>query len=279
MTNRRNFLKATGVGIATATIPGLASASVARAEKKPDDFDFNLGVASYSLRNFSLEQALDMTKRCGIDRISLKSMHLPLDATKATIQKDIALCQEKGITPYGAGVIYMRSKADVDQAFEYAKNAGVDVIIGVPHHEFLDYVEEKVKKYDIKLAIHNHGPGDKLYPSAESAYNRIKKRDKRMGLCIDIGHTKRIHRNPEQDLKDFFPRVFDIHIKDVTKAESDGQTCIIGRGVIDFSSFLKAVIDMDYKGTLALEYEADRKDPLPGMMESFGYIKGVLSMI
>lgn len=279
MTNRRNFLKATGLGIAAASLPGLASASVMSTEKKSDDFDFKLGVASYSLRNFTLEQALDMTARCGIGRISLKSMHLPLDADKATIEKDIALCKEKGIIPYGAGVIYMKTKAEVDQAYEYAKAAGIDVIIGVPNHELLDYVEGKVKEYDIKLAIHNHGPGDKLYPSAESVYDRIKNRDKRMGLCIDIGHTKRIHRDPEQDLKDFFPRVFDIHIKDVTKAENDGQTCIIGRGVINFPSFLKAVIKLGYKGTLALEYEAEGKDPLPGMMESFGYVKGILSMM
>ncbi len=277
MSNRRNFIKATGLGLAAAALPGITSAAGIQAQKKAADFQFRLGVASYSLRNFSLEQALDMTKRCDIDQISLKSMHLPLDADKATIKKDIALCHEKGINPYGAGVIYMRSKADVDQGFEYAKAAGLNVIIGVPNHDLLDYVEGKVKEYDIKLAIHNHGPGDKLYPSAESVYERLKNRDKRMGLCIDIGHTKRIHRDPEQDLTDFFDRVFDMHIKDVTKADSDGQTCIIGRGVIDFSSFLKAVIKLGYKGTLALEYEAEKEDPLPGMMESFGYIKGILA--
>ncbi len=277
MSNRRNFIKATGLGLAAAALPGITSAAGIQAQKKAADFQFRLGVASYSLRNFSLEQALDMTKRCGIDQISLKSMHLPLDADKTTIKKDIALCHEKGINPYGAGVIYMRSKADVDQGFEYARTAGVKVIIGVPNHDLLDYVEGKVKEYDIKLAIHNHGPGDKLYPSAESVYERLKNRDKRMGLCIDIGHTKRIHRDPEQDLTDFFDRVFDMHIKDVTKADSDGQTCIIGRGVIDFSSFLKAVIKLGYKGTLALEYEAEKEDPLPGMMESFGYIKGILA--
>jgi sugar phosphate isomerase/epimerase len=151
------------------------------------------------------------------------------------------------------------------------------VIIGVPSHELLKYVEGKVKKYDIKLAIHNHGPGDKVYPSAESAYVLIKDMDKRMGLCIDIGHTKRIGRNPEQDLKDFFDRVFDIHVKDVTKAAKDGKTCIIGRGVIDFPPFLKVVKKLNYKGTLALEYEADANDPLPGMMESFGYLKGIIA--
>lgn len=277
MTNRRNFLKVAGIGVAAVAVPSFAKASAKKAEDKTCKFDFKFGVASYTLRKFSTEEALDMIVRCGVNRTTFKSMHLPLDADKATIDKTLALCKAKGVTLYGAGVVYMKTKADVDQAFEYAKKANLDLIVGVPAHELLEYVEGKVIENDIKLAIHNHGPGDKLYPSAESAYVRIKDMDKRMGLCIDIGHTKRIGRDPEQDLKDFFDRVFDVHIKDVTKAEHDGHTCIIGRGVIDFPSFLKAVIKLDYKGTLALEYEAEGDDPQPGMMESFGYVKGILA--
>lgn len=100
-----------------------------------------------------------------------------------------------------------------------------------------------------------------------------------MGLCIDIGHTKRIGRDPEQDLKDFFDRVFDMHIKDVTEANSEGTTCTIGHGVIDFPSFLQAAVKLGYQGTMALEYESEGNDPLPAMMESFGYIRGVQTML
>ena len=174
----------------------------------------------------------------------------------------------------------MRTKEDADQAFDYARAAGMEMIIGDPAYEMLEYIEGKVKEYNIKLAIHNHGPGDhQLYPSAVDAYERIKHMDKRMGLCLDIGHTKRINRDPESDLKECFDRVFDIHIKDVTAASEEGETAIIGRGVIDIVSFLKTVIDLNYTGTLALEYEADENDPLPGMMESLGYLKGVLATI
>lgn len=277
MTNRRNFLKTAGLGVAVATVPGLAKASSVQKAEKSGKFSFSLGVASYSLRKFSQQEALDMTLRCGVHRICFKSMHLPLDSDKATIEKAVALCDEKGVKLYGGGVIYMKNKQQVDQAFEYARAAKLEMIVGVPNHELLEYVEGKVKEYDIKLAIHNHGPGDKLYPSAESAYVRIKDMDKRMGLCIDIGHTKRINRDPEQDIKDFFDRVFDVHIKDVTKAAKDGHTCIIGRGVIDFPAFLKTVVKKGYNGNLSLEYEAEGDDPLPGMMESFGYVKGILA--
>jgi len=279
MTNRRSFLKIAGIGTAASALPGLLNASAGGAEAGKSKHDIQLGVASYTLRKFSAEEALDMTLRCGVTRITFKDMHLPLDSDKETIRKAVELCKKKGITLYGAGVVYMKNREEADRAFEYAKTAGMEMIVGVPNHELLEYVEDKVKQYDVKLAIHNHGPGDKLYPSAESAYNLIKNLDNRMGLCIDIGHTKRINRDPEQDVKDFFNRIFDIHIKDVTSASAEGRTCIIGRGVIDFPSFLKTIVKKGYMGTLALEYEAEADDPLPGMMESLGFIKGILAML
>lgn len=281
MTNRRNFLRVAGIGIASAALPGVTSASTSPVREKKSDAGIKLGVASYSLRKFSQEEALDMTLRCGVNRITFKSMHLPLDSDKETIRKAVALCKEEGITLYGAGVITMKTEEEADQAFEYAKTAGLEMIIGVPYPEVLDYVEGKVKEYDIKMAIHNHGPGDDIYPSAESVNDRIKYMDKRMGMCLDIGHTKRINRDPEQDFKKYFNRIFDVHIKDVTPTEShpEGETCIMGRGVIDLVSFLRTVADLKYAGTLALEYEAESDDPLPGMMESLGYAKGVLATI
>lgn len=280
--NRRNFIKRTSAGIlglAAINIPETARASSIGPAGTKVAQDLKLGVASYTLREFSTEEALDMTLRCGLNRITFKSMHLPLNSSTETIKNTVALCKEKGVDFYGAGVIYMKTKEEVDQAFNYAKTAELEMIVGVPNHELLDYVEEKVKEHDIKLAIHNHGPGDDLYPSAESAYVKIKDRDKRMGLCIDIGHTKRIDRDPVRDVTDYFDRVYDIHLKDVTAAEADGQTCIIGRGVIDFPAFLEAVSNLQYQGTLALEYEDEGNDPLPGMMESIGYVKGVLVTI
>ena len=173
MANRRNFLKAAGIGVVAASIPAMAAAANGKASASKKNYDYRLGIASYSLRKFDTEKALDMAVRCGVNRITFKDMHLPLDADKETIRKTVELCRSKGVELYGAGVIYMRSKEDVDNAFEYAKTAEMEMIVGVPNHELLEYVEQKVKEYDIKLAIHNHGPGDKLYPSAESAYKLI----------------------------------------------------------------------------------------------------------
>ncbi len=277
-TSRREFLTLSGAGILAASVPGisvLAGATSANLSK----FSFDLGIASYTFRKFSLEDTLKMTNRLGITRIGFKSFHLPLDASDELIASTVAKCKEAGIDLYGGGVIYMKTKEEVDNAFEYAKKAGMRMIIGVPGHELLSYTEGKVKKYGIKLAIHNHGPGDDLYPSAESAYKLIKDMDPGMGLCIDIGHTKRINRDPEQDLIDYFDRVFDIHIKDVTAASKEGSTCEVGRGVIDIPAFLKTVVKKKYAATLAFEYEKDADDPFPGLCESVGYVRGVLATL
>jgi len=267
------------LGAASLSLPEMVRASTGKTVEKSPAPTLRLGVASYTLREFSTEEALDMTLRCGVDRITLKSMHLPLEADTETIHQVVALCKGKGITLYGAGVVYMKDKADVDQAFAYAKTAGMEMIIGVPTHELLDHVEEKVKESGIKLAIHNHGPGDQLYSSPEDAYRKVTDRHPDMGLCVDIGHAQRIGRDPAQDVAEFSDRVFDIHLKDVTASAPDGETCIIGRGVIDFPNFLKTVKNIGYSGTLALEYEAEAKDPLPGMTESLGYVKGILSTL
>lgn len=276
-TNRRNFLKISGLSMAAAAVPSAVFSAI---QPRPENkLQFQLGIASYSLRKFPTEKALDFTRKLNIDYISFKDFHLPLTADAETFRNTLQMCSDRGITLYAGGVIYMKTEAEVDRAFEYAKNAKFKMIIGVPNHELLPYVENKVKQYDIMLAIHNHGPGDKLYPSAESAYVRIKNMDKRMGLCIDIGHTKRIDRNPSDDLKDYFDRVLDVHIKDVTENTAKGSTCEVGRGVIDIPHFLQTLIDLKYKGIVALEYEKDADDPFAGMAESIGYTRGVLEMM
>ncbi|MCK4337040.1 MAG: sugar phosphate isomerase/epimerase [Candidatus Aminicenantes bacterium] len=278
---RREFFKTAGAGMAAASFSS-AACVVSREEKTPEGkqaYQWQLGMASYTFREFSLDDTLTMTKRLGLKRIAFKSFHLPLESTESEIRAIAAKVKQEGLDLYGCGVIYMKSEEEVLRAFDYAGAAGIKVIIGVPNPEFLELVDQKVKEYDIKVAIHNHGPTDNLYPTPQSAYERIKELDKRIGLCIDIGHTKRAGVNPSESAKNFSDRLIDIHIKDVTAAEKDGTTVEIGRGVIDIPDFLQTLINIDYKGTASFEFEKDSKDPLPGVAESVGYVRGVLSVI
>ncbi len=243
------------------------------------DSILKFGIASYSFRNYDLDQTIQMTLRLGIHNLALKSMHLPLDKEAVYIKKVKKKIQEAGIKLYGAGVIYMNNEAEVENAFRYAREAELEVIIGVPKHELLNLTEKKVIETGIKVAIHNHGPGDDMYPSPESVYEKVKNRDPRLGLCMDIGHTQRIGLDPSIEAKKYFDRLLDVHLKDVDKSDAQGETLEIGRGVIDIPGFLKVLRDNNYEGIVSFEYEKDPDDILPGISESIGYANGVIDTI
>jgi len=278
--NRRQFLQVASIGAASLAgarcCLGQAQSSAAKQAGKQQ---FQLGLASYTLRKFELDETLAMTNRLGLKYICFKDSHLPLDSTSAQIQAVVEKVKEAGLILYGGGVIYMRNEDQVNRAFDYAKAAGMKVIVGVPNHDLLPLVNKKVQEYDIKVAIHNHGPTDKVYPTPASAHERIKDLDKRIGLCIDVGHTMRANVDPSESAKKFANRLLDVHIKDVSQATAKGRTVEIGRGVIDIPKFLKTLINIKYTGIVAFEYEKDADDPLAGLAESVGYVRGVLAAI
>ena len=279
---RKKFLKTAALGVMAGTsLPALASlgntAAAVVAQANADGFTY--GLASYSFRKFNLDQTIAMAKRAGLTHLALKDMHLPVKASAAEVKAAVAKVRQSGLTPYAAGVIYMKSEEEVNQAFDCARNAGLKMIVGVPNHELLPLVDKKVKEYDVQLAIHNHGPGDKVYPSPESVYEKVKGLDKRIGLCMDIGHVVRINLDPAQNAVKYADRLYDVHIKDVTKAAPEGTNIEIGRGVIDIPGFLQTLKKIKYAGVLALEYEINENDPLPGTAESVGYLKGVSRMM
>ena len=276
--SRRNFLRVSGAGLIATQAPSLMAANLPSSYKEPE-VPFQLGIASYTFREFSLEETITMTQRLGINKLCLKSMHLPLELSQEELKIQTALIQNAGIDLYGGGVIYMGTKEDVEHAFEYAKTAGMKVIVGVPEHELLELCNTKVKETGINLAIHNHGPGDDKYPSPESAYRKVENMAPGMGLCVDIGHTARIGLDPIKETERFMDRVLDIHIKDEDKAEEDGKTCEIGRGVIDIPGFLGMLLKENYNKIVSFEFEKDGKDPLPGLAESVGYVRGVLNVL
>jgi sugar phosphate isomerase/epimerase len=279
MSSRRNFIQQTALGLTGAIVlPSKGNAAINNFnDQLAPASEIQVGIAGYSFVKFNLEQSLSMMKRIGVNQLSLKDFHLPQNSTQEQIDKVMNACKNAGINVYALGVIYMKSKEAVDTAFSYAQKTGVNMIVGVPNYDLITYVEEQVKKYGIKLAIHNHGPEDALYPAPKDVYDRIKNLDAGMGMCIDIGHSMRAGSIPEKAIRDFKSRLFDLHIKDVSVAAKDGKAIEIGRGVIDFPEVVESLRKINFKGVCSIEFEKDMTDPLPGMAESVGYFKGVLA--
>jgi sugar phosphate isomerase/epimerase len=283
LSSRRHFLQRTGAislgmmsaQFAVAFEPAAATAAQASSGGKA----LKLGLASYSLRALDLDHVLEMTQRVGLKHLCLKSVHLPLDAKPDQITTIVEKVRQANLDFYGVGVITMHKQTDVDRAFEYAKTAGVKVIVAAPSAEMLPHIEEKVKQYDLAVAIHNHGPGDKHFPTPESVYSKIRDLDRRIGLCIDIGHTVRGGADLLASVEKYGDRLLDMHMKDVTEATAKGKEVQVGRGVIDMAGLLRALVKRKYQGVVSFEYEPEPKDPLPGLAESVGYVRGVLAAL
>ncbi|MEZ0611860.1 TIM barrel protein [Fibrella sp. WM1] len=273
MTTRRVFLKSTG-GLAALSSLG-ATQALADAPAPASDDQFKLGMAGYTFVHFKLDQALEMLRKVDVHYLCIKDFHLPLDSTPEQIAEFHAKLKESNVTGYAVGPIYMKTEAEVDRAFAYAKRVGVKLIVAVPNVELLPLVDKRVKEYDFRVAIHNHGPDIALYPNPASIYKEIKDLDPRIGFCFDMGHDKRFGEDPVADLQIYAKRIFDIHLKNVSAATKEGKTCELGRGVIDIPAFVQMLRKIGYSGSCSLEYEKDMKDPLAGIAESVGYFRGV----
>jgi sugar phosphate isomerase/epimerase len=204
--------------------------------------------------------------------------HLPMDPRgEAAALADYAAA---GIRLHAAGAIYFPKDddADIRGKFEYCKRAGIGVIVaGDPSVETLPRIEKFVKEYDIRIAIHNHGPEDKLWPSPLDVLKAVKGSDARIGCCIDVGHTVRAGTDVVQAIREAGPRLFNVHMKDLTSFQKKESQVAVGDGIIPVRNMFEALTAINYRGFVDLEYEIHPDDPMPGVISSFAYMRGVLA--
>jgi sugar phosphate isomerase/epimerase len=276
-TSRRGFVKAAVAGAAGAAfgLPGVAAASpYSRAAE-----GLKLGVASYSLRQFPRAEAIEMVKALRTPYINIKSVHLDYDLTPAELAAGRAEFEAAGLQIVGGGTITFGEDTDegVRKYFDYARGAGMPVMVSTADPVILPRIEKFAKEYDIKVAIHNHGPEDRHYPSPYDVLKHIDGMDPRMGLCIDIGHTVRTGVDLVKAVADTGPRLHDMHAKDLSDLSDRDSQVIVGEGNIPFADLFRQLLAMNYQGHVNLEYEIDAGDPLPGMKQSFAHMRGVLA--
>ncbi|MDP4187365.1 MAG: sugar phosphate isomerase/epimerase [Bacteroidota bacterium] len=238
---------------------------------------FKIGIAGFSFAKVgSLDKSLETMQKINVHYLCIKDFHLPLNSTDEQIAAFKEKLKAKDITGYAVGPIYMKTEAEVDHAFEYAKKAGVKLIVGVPNYELLPYVDKKVKEYNFNFAIHLHGPDIKIYQDADDVWNHVKNLDPRIGMCLDIGHDTRNGKDPVADLKKYQSRVFEVHLKDVTGNTRLGYSLEVGRGIINFPAFVKMLRKVGYSGVVSLENEINMNDPYMDIAESIGYFRGII---
>lgn len=268
---RRGFL---GGAVAAAGLSGAAQPSEASAPG-----DLKLGIASYSLREFQRGLAIRMIRQLGVSYASIKEFHLPYRLTPEELAAGAKEFKRGGVTVTSGGVVYFTKDEDGDvrRYFDYARAAGMLLIIIMPTHENLPRIERFVKEYGIAVAIHNHGPEDKQFPTPESALKAVDGMDPRVGLCIDVGHTARAGISPVEAIRAAGPRLLDVHIKDLRNLEEKGSDVPVGEGAMPIVAIFQELRKMSYRGCVNLEYEVEPDNPLPGMAKSISYMRGVLA--
>src|SRR5580698_188163 len=216
--SRRDFVRSGAVVAAAFSAPAAVSALAHESLSPGEALPIRLGLASYTFRNFSRVQMIGFMKQLNVFALNAKDVkdHLPMDAQQeAAALADYAAA---GIKLHAAGAIYFAKDDDTDirSKFEYCKRAGIGVIVaGDPTPETLPRIEKFVKEYDIRIAIHNHGPEDKLWHSPLDVLKAVNGLDPRMGCCIDVGHTVRAGTDVVQAIREAGPKLHNVHMKDL----------------------------------------------------------------
>jgi sugar phosphate isomerase/epimerase len=282
--SRRDFVRAGAAAGAilagTGGAPAFAAAAYDPMFGAVPPSPIKLGIASYTFRNFSREILLANLKALKVSTLNCKDAldHLPMDP--AAEDKAVAAYKASGIRITAAGTVTFDKDDDDDirAKFEYLKRAAVPVVVaGGPTPEIIKRIEKFVKQYDIKFALHNHGPEDKMWHSPLDVLKVVGDMDPRIGCCIDVGHCARAGVNPVDAIRKVGPRVFDLHVKDLANNSDKESQVAVGDGVLPFREMFQALIDIKYQGYVDLEYEIFPDDPMPGVVKSFAYMRGVLA--
>ena len=285
LASRRSFLGAAGAGLAAASLPP------AFGKIEPMPWGIKLGIATYTFREFDRADTIAFIKKLQVPWVSVKQMgvrgkyHWDMKAPaaeQAQAKKDFA---DAGLKVMSAGNTDMKElTADgLRPLFEWAKAGGVPMLVAAPVHENIGVIEQLIKQYDIKVAIHNHGPEDKNFPTPESVLEVVKGRDPRFGLCMDVGHSARTGTDVVKAIAEAGSRLLDMHVKDLAQfkdtpeKQAKNSQCDVGEGIMPFPQIFKQLKKMNYQGCVNLEYEINGKDPMVGVQKSFSYMRGVLA--
>jgi len=279
---RRRFVQ---LGVSAAALAPLAGRSLRARAAAPETSSatdpwrgLKVGIASYTFNKFSVDATIDGIRQAGVNYVSIKEAHLPLKSTSAERRAVAKKFRDAGVTPLSCGVVNMTDdEAEIRNAFWYARDIEVPVIVAKPTRKSLPELDRLVKEFNIKVAIHNHGPEDKVWPSPYDAWDAIGKYDERIGLCIDVGHTARCGVDPAEAIRKCSARLYDVHMKDIASKEGKSKPVEVGRGVLDVPGMLAALLDIRFAHHVGLEYEKDLSNPLPGVKESMDYLRKVLA--
>ncbi len=271
--SRRQFLIASSAAAVGASLPRVASAA--------NDHGFKLGIQLYSLRGFKIDQALKYASELGFEQVEFYSGMLATDASPDEIKATRKKVADLGMSISAHGVNRLTKDAGANRKiFEFAKSLGIPTITADPDPDSFDNLDELVKEFDIRIAIHNHGPRHR-YNKAVDVLNAIEGHDERIGACADLGHYIRSGQGATEVIRLLQGRLYGIHLKDFAEMKDKSEGVILGKGHLDVEGVFRALTAVGFpeNGAISLEYEENPKDPIDDIRQCVVVAKAAMSKV
>lgn len=267
-----------------------------------------LGVARYTMHRHPFDRTLEILQRIDCHYMGLVEKSIARDATDGEIAEYKEKCAKYGVEVVSLGPLYYSTEEELAAACKFAKRYGMKYISVVPFEwnpkiagvtddkerkkicpvrewrlesdKMMDLLEKYCVEYDLKAAVHNHGPDNAfLYPTAEASLARIGNRDRRLGVCLDVGHERRAGLDPAEFIRKHGDRIVEVHIKNI-KIDPVKNLAMEGpRGELDIPGIMQALADVCFGGYCLVEYEKDFEANEVPLAESFGYYRGVMDCV
>jgi sugar phosphate isomerase/epimerase len=260
---RRDFLR--GAGALGAAMVSCQSAI------RPDPYGgFRMGMESWCLRAFGLEETLAKYRELGLSYAEIyPPSHMPVTADPAAIARYKAALDREGVTPWAIWGDFTGDHEANRAVFEFARAFGARVLPGDLTPDAFESVDRLAREYGLKVAIHNHGP-ESLYDKISDVARAVEKWPVAIGACVDTGNFIRSGEDPAEAIRTLGPRVHAVHLKD-----SDGHemSTVMGKGKLDLAAVLRALKEIRFDECLALEYEQNPDNPMEDLKDCLAAVR------
>ena len=267
---RRTFL--------TASTAACGAAALGRGAAAKEPLPLTLGIQLYSLRGFPVDQALDHAKALGLTQVEFYPGMFPIGDDPTAIAAMKQKVADRGLTISAHGVNrFTKDAAANRKLFEFAKAAGIKTITADPDPDSFTSLDELVREFEIRVAIHNHGPRHR-YNKALDVLGAVEKHDERIGACADLGHFIRSGERPTEVIRLLQGRLYGIHLKDFAEMQDKTKGVILGQGHLDVPAVMEALVAVGFPadGALSIEYEENPKDPMAELQQCVAVARAAL---
>ena len=238
---------------------------------------FRMGIQSYSLRHFKLDEALDKTKALGLRFWEAYPAHIPQTDDPAKIKEMLDKLAASQVRLRSWGVVgFDADEAKTRKVLDFAKAMNVAVVSADPSPESFPVLDKVLEQYpEIYIAIHNHGPGHR-YDKISDVTKAIQGHHERIGACVDTGHYLRSGEDPVAAVKAFGKRTYGVHLKDV---KGKTQFTEVGKGDLKVADLLKELRGLQYRQIISLEYEEHVENPISYIEECLAATREAIKQI